>query len=140
MTGCTSKIVIIDDDENHLFYLTTLLRQAGYQCVAFPQARKAIQYIAENSVALVITEVLMPDLDGIEVLRTLKATFPDVPVVALCGNHESDLYLRLMDQLGANASFTKPIKPPAILRVIESWVRKQFEDTGQLELPMSDEP
>ena len=138
MTGCNATIIVIDNDEHHLFYLTTLLRQAGYNCAAFSKAKRAIEYIAENSVALVITEVVMPDLDGIEVLRTIKATFPNLPVVALCGNHSSDLYLRLMDQLGANASFPKPIRPPAVLGAIESWVRKQFDNPRQLELPISD--
>lgn len=138
MTNCSSTIVVIDDDENHLCYLTTLLRQAGYNCVAFPKARKAVQYIARNPVALVITEVVMPDLDGVEVMRSLKKAFPELPVIALCGNQAHDLYLRLMDQLGASASLSKPVTPPTILGVIENWVRKQFEDPRQLELPVVD--
>jgi len=80
----------------------------------------------------------MPDLDGIEVMRSLKEAFPELPVIALCGNQARDLYLRLMDQLGASASFTKPVTPPAILGVIENWVRKQFEDPRQLDLPILD--
>jgi len=138
MTDCASTIVIIDDDENHLCYLTALLRQAGYNCIAFPRARDAIQYIAKNSVALVITEVVMPDLDGVEVLRALRAKFPMLPVVALCGNQGQELYLRLMHQLGASATFAKPVTPPKILSVIENWVRRQFDDSRQLELPLKE--
>jgi CheY-like chemotaxis protein len=65
------------------------------------------------------TEVVPPDLDAVEILRAFKATFPDVPVVALCGNDKSDLYLHLMDELGANAVLAKPVRLPAILRVIK---------------------
>jgi CheY-like chemotaxis protein len=126
MTDHAATIVVIDNDVDDLAYLTGLLILAGYRCAGFSQASRAIDYIAVNSVALVITAVVMPDLDGVDILRTLKATFPGVPVVALCGNDKPDLYLRLVDELGANGVIAKPVQSPAILRVLKRWAPKQF--------------
>jgi len=131
-------IVIIDNDEDHLCYLTSLLRRAGYDCAAFPHVRAAMKYIVENDVALVITEVVMPELDGIEVLRAVKLSFPDVPVVAVCGTRQGDLYLHLMQQFGASATFAKPIAAPAVLGAVEQWVDRQSPESSGRELPIED--
>ena len=73
-------IVIIDDHPEHLDYLAMLLRRAGYGVAAFDKAQAALDHVAHAPVDLVITDVFMPDIDGIEVLMSLRRSFPDLPV------------------------------------------------------------
>lgn len=104
-------IVIIDYDETHLWHLTAALQQEGYRCLPFTDAREAARYIFGHKVALVITEVLMPGLDGIEILLIHKDLRPELRVIGFCGGREHQLYLSIMAHLGAEAIFPKPIDP-----------------------------
>lgn len=117
--------MIIDDDIQFLEYLKILLSRSGYRVRAFRDARAAIRQLKEIPPKLVITDVYMPDFDGIEVLREARLV---APVIGLSGNvrgingtHASNI-LRLLRQLGAAAVFEKPIDHKAILEEVRRYV------------------
>jgi DNA-binding NtrC family response regulator len=108
-----SRVVVIDDDSQHLAYLTTLLMRAGHHAVGFTSAQDALADIQAHSADLVITDLFMPDMDGFELLRAIRGLFPAMPVVTLSGDGlmEKDFYLKCSTHLGAVASLTKPFEP-----------------------------
>jgi len=110
------RIVVIDDDSQHLVYVTTVLTRAHYHSVGFTRARQALSFIEENAVDLVITDIFMPDMDGFELLRAIRDRFPAMPVVTLSGDApiEKDFYLKCSTHLGAVASLKKPLEPATL--------------------------
>jgi two-component system chemotaxis response regulator CheY len=115
-----ATVVVIDDHPEHLDYLAMLLRRAGYVVAAFNAAQAALDYAAQSPVDLVITDVFMPDLDGIEVLMALRRSFPDLPVIAVSGvgPRSEPLFLGAMQHLGASAAFAKPVDDAALLSTV----------------------
>jgi len=116
-------IVAIDDDEEHLAYVTTLVTRMGRHCVGFANAREAIAFMKGNRVELVITDIFMPDMDGFELLRALSTAFPEVGVVTLSGEGRmtKDFYLECAQHLGAVAALRKPLDPDALRRIVEQF-------------------
>jgi DNA-binding NtrC family response regulator len=119
----SSPIVAIDDDAEHLAYVTALVTRMGRPCLGFATAREAIAFMKANRVELVITDIFMPDMDGFELLRALSTTFPQVPVVTLSGEGRmtKDFYLECAQHLGAVAALRKPFDPDALRRIVEQF-------------------
>lgn len=122
----TVQIVVIDDDSHHLDYVVTLLRRAHHACVGFTDARAALDYMKKAQVALVITDIFMPGMDGFEILRTIRSLFPRVFVVTLSGETLSgeskmteDFYLDCTMHLGAVAALRKPFEPEDLRTIVE---------------------
>ena len=67
--------------------------------------------------ALVITDILMPQTDGLEVIRELRRGAPRIPTLAISGGHA--IYLRMAKRLGASAILAKPFRPMDILRAVD---------------------
>jgi DNA-binding NtrC family response regulator len=114
-------IVVIDDHPEHLMFLTLLLRRAGHEVQGFSCARRAFEGIAALRPAVVVTDVFMPDMDGIEVVRLLRNIHPGIAVVGIggLGRELGPNYLGAMEALGAAATFKKPINEQLFLAEIE---------------------
>jgi CheY-like chemotaxis protein len=115
-----NRILVIDDHREHLDYLATLLRRAGYEVAAFSSAAAAMDTIKRRWASLVITDVFMPEMDGFEVLRFLQCDAPPVPLIAISGTGlaESPFFLDCMRSLGAVAAFSKPIEADMLLATL----------------------
>lgn len=120
-----ATIVVIDDDKDYLAFLVALLSRAGYDCQGFIQARKALEHIEVAPAALVVTDIFMPETDGIEVLGAIRRTSPGTPVIALSGANDRyrRIYLEAMQALGATFELNKPIDPARLLGMVESCLR-----------------
>ncbi len=114
-----AAIVVIESHPEHLDYITTLLRRAGYPVAGYTTAAKALRHIANDTTRLIITDVFMPDVDGFEVLRELKRSQLGVPVIAVTGGDPRHAqFLDAMRHMGASAGFTKPIDAAALLDAV----------------------
>ncbi|HWE75179.1 MAG TPA: response regulator [Stellaceae bacterium] len=119
------RIVLIDDQRDHLAYMTTLLARHGYSSAGFASARDALDHIENHQVDLVIADVFMPDMDGFELLRILQRRSAPIPVVTLSGGDRrghGDFFLRCTRLLGAVATLRKPLHVDALLVILDSWV------------------
>jgi two-component system response regulator GlrR len=123
-TDRRADIVLIDDHPEHLDYLATLLRRAGYGVAAFNHAALALCYLKRYPPRLVITDVFMPEKDGFEVLREVKRELPGLPLIAVSGAElgEQALYLESMRHLGAHAAFAKPVDDDALLATVAALI------------------
>jgi FixJ family two-component response regulator len=111
-----ATIVVIDDDKDHLAYLAALLYRAGYDAKPFASAAAALGSSAIAAARLVITDMVMPDTDGFEVLKAVAMTRESPPVFAISGaSAVRDQMLRCVVELGARMVFTKPINAEALL-------------------------
>ncbi|MGH6753485.1 response regulator [Hypericibacter sp.] len=110
-------ILVVDDDPSFADYITTLLRRDGYRVVCVDSGEKALEHLSTHPCRVVITDVLMPDMDGIELLREIGQRGLDVAVIGITGGDldMNNLVSRLFDAMGAAFVTMKPIEPQKFL-------------------------
>ncbi|MGC7870743.1 sigma-54-dependent transcriptional regulator [Desulfosporosinus sp. SYSU MS00001] len=105
----TPKILVIDDEERMCWALERALNHEGYQVMTATRGLEGIQLAQESEPSLVILDLKMPDLDGIEVLKELKSLHPNVPVIMITAHGTIDTAIEAM-KIGALDYITKPFK------------------------------
>jgi DNA-binding NtrC family response regulator len=114
-----ARILLIDDEEAIRISLATLLRAARHTVVTAKEGREGLELQKKDPADLVITDIVMPGMDGFEFVRRIRGNSPDMPVIAICGNPSSELYLHMAKALGADRTFTKPFAAQALLEAVE---------------------
>ena len=104
------NILIVDDDDSVRKTLRRILEREGYAVVDCANGQEALRAVSEHGPDLVITDVYMPEMDGIEFLTSLRENDPDLPVLAVSGGARvsPDFVLEDASQLGADAVMSKP--------------------------------
>ena len=115
------KILIVDDEENARIGLSKLLSQEGYQVSAVGNGHEALDYLGHEQVSLVITDINMPEMNGLVFLRELNREYPSTDVIMITAYGGVESYLEAMN-LGAFEYLNKPIK----LDELKSVMRKIF--------------
>jgi PAS domain S-box-containing protein len=111
------KIVLIDDDPGIRRVMAAALRQAGYRVFTAPDGPSGLDLCREQSPQIVITDVGLPGLDGLEVLRRIKETAPDTEVIVATAFTEIALAIKAM-QLDASGFVTKPVASAALVAAL----------------------
>jgi DNA-binding NtrC family response regulator len=110
-------ILVIDDEESVRSFFCYALEGAGYDVVEASSAKQGLRLLRDRPVDLVITDILMPDMDGLEVTRVLHREFPRVKVIAVSGGQQDIDYCNVARFLGAHATLMKPV---SVQRLIET--------------------
>ena len=113
-------ILIIDDDDQLRGMLREMLEHAGYEVTDASNGKEGIRLYRENPADLVITDLIMPEKEGIETIMDLRQEFPEVKIIAMSGGGrvEPDSYLHMARGLGALCTLTKPLDRNALLRTV----------------------
>lgn len=106
------RVLVIDDDETVREVITTVLRNEGLEVIETGDGKEALKIQQQTPAQLIITDILMPDFDGIELIRKLRRDDPHLKIVAISGGGWStpEQFLTMAERLGANASFSKPFR------------------------------
>lgn len=114
--GMKATVMVVDDTPANLDLLDRMLRAAGYRVLAFPRGRLALDAAVEIPPDLIVLDVLMPDMDGFEVCRRLKATprLASVPVLFISALGDTSDKLRAFACGGADY-ITKPFQEEEVL-------------------------
>ena len=117
-----ANILIIDDNEDLRETLLMLLEDEGHSAIMASDGASGVRAFAEARPDLVITDVLMPDSDGIETIRGIRALDPHARIVAMSGGAVigNAYYLRVAKTLGAMEVLAKPFEIGELVRVIET--------------------
>ncbi len=119
-------IVIVDDEEIVLTSLNSFLSlETEYNVVTFESPKKALEYIAENSINLVVSDYLMPDMNGIEFLSKVRAMKPNVPRIILTGYADKENAIKAINEVGLYQYIEKPWSNDDLLIVIRNGLEKQ---------------
>ncbi len=121
MTEAQKKILIVDDDENMLSMLHDFLLDKGYEVMQSVDGVEAQSLFDEFMPDIVLTDIVMPGVDGIELLLNLRKINPELSVIAMSGGNtgHADTYLKMADNLGANIILNKPFKLSELLEHIQ---------------------
>jgi len=115
-----TKILVVDDDARILRSLDRLLTREGYEVETAADGFIALKMFEERAADLVITDINMPGMDGIEVITALQGLRSDVPVIAISagGLLPSEVLLQNADMLGAISSISKPFDVDTLLEAV----------------------
>lgn len=116
------KILLVEDDKSMAEFVMTLLqRHAAYQVVHVANGLDAIRYLSREKVDLILTDILMPEMDGIELIQKRAEFSADTPVIAFSGGgyrlDQAEL-LKYAEIFGAKVVMQKPVDPQALLDAI----------------------
>lgn len=124
-----TKIILICDDDPCIRQVLANLLSPHYAVIEASDGREALQLIAERRPDLVLLDLTMPELGGLEALKIYHETHPSLPTVVLTGHCGLDIARRALD-LGARSVFTKPFRPGPLLAEVSRAVEADTEETG----------
>ena len=104
------KVLLVDDEVEFASALEERLRMRGIQAEAVYNGEKAIQRIPNDPPDVVVLDVVLPDMGGLEVLKWTKEHYPDVKIMLLTGRGVSQADIEKGISLGAASYFVKPLK------------------------------
>jgi CheY-like chemotaxis protein len=113
-------ILVIDDDANIRYTVEVLLRGDGYDVISACDGNKGLQMFDLAHPNLVITDILMPDRDGIETIREIKKRSPFAKVIAMSGGTRmtNRSFLDIAHKLGADRILAKPFHASALSEIV----------------------
>ena len=131
------RILIIDDDEQLLKMLGQMLDRNGYEVVKASNGNVGLKLYRENPADIIITDIVMPEKEGIGTIMELRRDFPNVKIIAISGGGRigPDQYLPLAKGLGAKYTFEKPIGREELLNAIRKLLHNETEKSPCVENP-----
>ena|SRR5579862_6094177 len=115
-----AHILVVDDDPVLRRVITLALEGAGHSVLRCENGRKAVDFLAHAPADLLITDILMPEMDGVETVRAVRLLQPQLPILAISGGGSFDPtdYLGMAQAFGATAVLPKPIQPKQLVEIV----------------------
>lgn len=115
-------ILLVDDDDIHRTVIRHLLQNQTTLVIEATNGKQALHYLAISKIELVITDLMMPEVDGITLISSLKAEpkTKGIPIIAMTGTRDADIQQRAKEA-GANDVFTKPIDETQLISHINTY-------------------
>ena len=133
-----TKILLIDDEESIRRLLSISLGHKGFQVITAEDGEKGIEMFRQESPEIVLTDIKMPDIDGLEVLRQVKAIDPEAQVIVITGHGDMESAIEAL-KLEASDFLNKPIRDDVLMIAIKRaqdalWMRQRLKEyTSNLE-------
>ncbi len=118
------KILIVDDDQNTCKTLSLILRKKGYKVGIAQTGQEALEKMENEPVNLVLLDIRLPDMEGIELLSKWKKKYLDTDTIMITGYASVDYSIEAVNQ-GAAAFLIKPLIMEQLLALIKSLMEKQ---------------
>lgn len=123
MSTEAKKILVVDDEENARIGLSRLLAKEGYQVDSVANGFEALNFLREQEVNLIVTDINMPEMNGITFLRELKKNFPNSNVIMITAYGGVESYIEAIN-LGAFEYVNKPVR----IEELKSILKKIFKE------------
>ena len=133
--GVRPRIVIIEDEKDIVELLRYNFRKEGFEVESFTRGGDGLEYLRRHSASLVILDILLPDLDGLEICKRMRADerLKSVPVIFLTAKGEEiDRVLGL--EIGADDYVVKPFSPRELVARVKAVLRRQERGAGPAEV------
>jgi len=127
-----ANILIIDDEKDIRVVLKEVLRRAGYDVTLAANGRDGLEKLAADGADMVITDVIMPGIDGVAMVQQIRETYPDMPIIVISGGGNvapmeyepgaisTSAYLASATIAGANRTLTKPFERQELLDAVRA--------------------
>ncbi len=117
-----STILVVDDDEAVRDVMSEMLRLEGHEVASAANGQQAVDCVATTLFDLVITDLIMPEKEGLETIADIRRQYSDMPIIAISGGGRlgPNDYLETARFIGANATLAKPFARQELLRTVDS--------------------
>jgi DNA-binding NtrC family response regulator len=119
------RILVVDDEENARLGLSRLLENEGFLVDSVANGFEALNYLCQQEVNLIVTDINMPEMNGITFLKELNKNFPNSNVIMITAYGGVESYIEAMN-LGAFEYINKPVK----IEELKSILKKIFKETN----------
>ena len=124
MTERSQRALVVDDEEIIRYVLSEDLVEMGYECVQESNGHSALEQLANQRFQLVMLDMRMPGMSGLEVLKIIRASYPDTCVIIISALGNPDVADRAIRSMGADAFVSKPWKNEELQMIIERVVEE----------------
>ena len=111
-----ANVLIVDDEEMDRLLEGRVIEEAGHTPFFAGDGKTAMQMYKENNIALVITDLRMPKVDGLSLIRAIIAHDPDAAIIAVSGVAQ---HLETAEEYGAVAGLVKPVEPEDLIETVQ---------------------
>ncbi len=120
------RILIIDDEDELRSMLRQMLEQASYEVTEAVNGAEGIQLYEQDTHDLIITDIIMPEKEGVETIIALRRADPDLPIIAISGGGRLDAtdFLTMTKKLGARRTLSKPFRRDQLLEAVGECLAK----------------
>ena len=120
------QILVVDDTAHVRKLLSKLLQSHGYEVIDFSSALPALKYLHSHSVDLIVSDLMMPEMDGYVFCRKVKAdpVLVNIPFVFVTAAYTDEIDQELATRVGAEGYITKPIEPTSFVSYVSSILSK----------------
>jgi DNA-binding response OmpR family regulator len=118
-----ARILVIDDDPDIRTMLDVMLKASGHQVTLAADGKEGLNLFREQPTDVVITDIFMPNQEGIETVILFRRNFPGVPIIAMSGEPGGGTALTVARRMGAAAVLEKPFFPNQVLIAIDNALR-----------------
>ena len=124
-----AKVLVIDDDPDMVNTIRMSLEAASHEVVDAMNGKEGIEAVNQQMPDLIILDLIMPEMDGFEVCRTLKndAKLKHIPIIVLTAIGQEYLHKKYAEEMGcgipSDCFLTKPIDPDMLLERVEQFIR-----------------
>lgn len=129
-----NKILIVDDELNMRLVLSAMLKKEGYEVAPASDGREALQILKSSKIAVVVTDLKMPDIDGMELLNRISEQYPAVPVIMITAHGTVATAVEALKK-GALDYITKPFDLDELKNVISKAMKTRTLKESELFLP-----
>lgn len=115
------RIMVVEDDKAVRELLREILKRAGHEVIAAGNGKEAIALYQDTPADLVITNILMPEKEGLETIQEMRRDDPDIKIIAISGGGQigpAD-YLEIARRFGARRTFSKPFDRKELLAAVD---------------------
>jgi len=114
------RILIVDDEPQMRISLRETLEMAGYRVSEAGDGMEAIDYMSDTKPDVLVTDIIMPEKEGIATIREFRSLYPDLPIIAISGAGSTPGmdFLELAGRLGADRMLAKPFGPHELLNTV----------------------
>jgi len=120
-----ARILVVDDEAGVRGFLRAVLEQDGYNVIEAADGKQALQMVRAGQVDLVITDLVMPEQEGLEIIRALRRDVPGVGIIAISGAFAGQL-LKVAQLLGADAVLSKPVSSELLLAKVAEVLERRW--------------
>ena len=122
-----ARILVVDDEPEVLLLLTDILESDGYEVIRATNGAEGLKEFQRGDIDLIVTDIIMPDKEGLESIMDYKQLNPDVKIIAISGGARigPHTYLKMAEKFGARRVFSKPFRNKELLDAVEQLLAEQ---------------
>ena len=133
-------ILVVDDEQSSREILTNFLEGAGYEVVRASDGQEALDLLQKHEVRAIVTDLRMPNVNGLRLIRSLRENGDTIPILAVSGINRDQLMLA--EDYGANVGLSKPVDRDELISIMERvlsdsrddwsgvWIHPEFGNVG----------